>query len=315
MFKKLILLLLSLLFILPISAHAQINKPLTIILDWFPNPDHAPLFIAQEQGFFQKQGITVNIISPPNPDDGPKLVAAGQADLAVTYQPQLMLQIDQGLPLTRIATLINQSLNCLMIKADNSIKNISDLKNKKIGYSSNVIDKAMLDVMLKNAGLSLNQVDLINVQYGGAQALLAGKIDALAGVMRNYGAIEMQLLNQRVRLFYAEKNGFPFYDELIIVTHHQLLNDPRLIKFNTALTEAIHFLKKYPEQSWQVFAKHHPELNNSLNHQVWLATVPYFTESPAKFNKLNYQKLAEFMQQQYLIKSIPPLETYSVVIK
>lgn len=288
------------------------ERPLTLILDWFANPDHAPIFVAQQEGFFKQQGITINIVNPADPSDPPKLVAAGKADLAVTYQPQLVEQVSQGLPLVRIATLISTPLNCLAIKADSSIKDISDLKGKTIGYSSDAIDKMAVSVILAKHGLAIKDVKLINVKFNLVQALLANKVDAITGIMRNFELIEMQLAGKPARAFYIEENGMPPYDELIIVTNRAELSDPRLPKFLTALELGAQYLVNHPEESWQKFAKAHPELNNELNHKAWLTTLPRFALSPVAMDNSRYQNLAVFLQQQGLIKTIPPVNTYAV---
>lgn len=278
------------------------DKPFMLILDWFVNPNHAPLFVAEQQGFFKQQGLDIKFIAPADPADPPKLVAAGKADLAITYQPQLLLQVAQGLPLTRVATLINTPLNCLAVKANGPIQTIADLKGKRIGYSTGAVDSATLNVMLKQHGLSLNDVQLINVRYDLTQALLANNVDAVMGVMRNFELIEMQLAGHPGRAFYPEQNGMPPYDELIIVANNKNLNDPRLAKFLMAFKQGVQYLLEHPEQSWQLFAKNHPELNNELNHRAWQATLPYFARDPAYQDHSRDQRLALFLQQQGLIK-------------
>lgn len=291
-------------------ASADTTKPLTLVLDWFTNPDHAPIYVAQQQGFFKQQGIEVNIINPADPSDGSKWVAAGKADLAVTYQPQLVIQVSQGLPLIRIATLIDNPLNCLAVSADSNIKKIADLKGKTIGYSSGAVDKATLNIMLEKNGLTINDIKLINVRYNLTQALLSGKVDAVTGIMRNFELIEMELVGKPARAFYVEENGMPSYDELVIVANHNHLHDSRLPKFVNALQQGAQYLKAHPENSWLQFAKNHPELNNELNHQAWAATIPYFSVAPANYDPVRYEKLALFLQQQSLIQCIPTLTNY-----
>ena len=85
-----------------ISSSALANQKVTLLLDWFVNPDHGPIIIAKEKGFFSDRGLEVDIIAPADPADPPKLVAAGKADLAISYQPQLHLQVAEGMPLTRV---------------------------------------------------------------------------------------------------------------------------------------------------------------------------------------------------------------------
>lgn len=320
--KLLRLFLISILALLPVLAfcantnsvnmHNKSLTKLTIILDWFANPDHAPLFVAQQQGFFQQQGLDVKLIGPANPADSPKLVAAGQADLALTYQPQLYLEVQQGLPLVRIATLINTPLNCLAVNAKSNIQTINDLKGKSIGYSSGGVDSAMLHAMLASHGISTKDVTLIDVNYDLTQALMTGKVDAVTGIMRNFELIQMQLAGFQSRVFYPETNGVPPYDELIIVANKKELNDPRLSRFLIALKQGEDYLQQHPQQSWDIFAKNHPELNNELNRKAWFATLPVFAKNPAILDVGRYNKFAQFMQAQGLISKKFPIENYAV---
>jgi putative hydroxymethylpyrimidine transport system substrate-binding protein len=290
-------------------------QPLTLILDWFPNPDQAPLFVAAQQGFFKQEGLDVKFISPADPSDPAKLVAAGKADLAITYQPQLAIQVDQGLPLVRIATLIATPLNCLMVRGDSAIKTISDLKGKTIGYSSGAIDLATLRVILKMHGLSLKNVHPVNVRYNLTQALLTKNVDAVIGVMRNFEMFEMQLAHHPARAFYIEENGFPAYDELIIVSNRKTVHDPRLPKFIAALNLGVQYLVNHPEKSWELFSKNHPELNNTLNKEAWFATLPRFALRPAALDDSRYENLENFLYQQGVIKKLLPVKDYAVSIK
>ncbi|MEO0363343.1 MAG: ABC transporter substrate-binding protein, partial [Pseudomonadota bacterium] len=116
-----------------IAAPAAAADKMTLILDWFVNPDHGPIILAEEKGYFAEEGLEVEVIAPADPSDPPKLAAAGRADLAISYQPQLHLQIHEGLPLIRVGTLVATPLNCLLVLADGPIETPADLKGKKIG--------------------------------------------------------------------------------------------------------------------------------------------------------------------------------------
>ncbi|MGB1026797.1 MAG: ABC transporter substrate-binding protein, partial [Rhodospirillaceae bacterium] len=141
-------------------AVAQEEKAeITVLLDWFLNPDHGPLIIAQEKGYFAEQGLEVELIAPADPNDPPKLVAAGQAEIAISYQPQLHIQISEGLPLVRFGTLVATPLNSLVVLEDGPIKAISDLKGKKVGFSVGGFEDALLSAMLKKHGLSLDDIE------------------------------------------------------------------------------------------------------------------------------------------------------------
>ena len=294
-------------------AQSLLAKPLTVLLDWYPNADHAPLFVAQANGFFKAQELDVKLISPTDPGDPLKIVAAGKADIAISYQPALLMAVDQQIPLVRIGTLIDQPLNAIAVLSRSGITDLSQLKDKTIGYSVNGTDHIMLNTAIQHAGLQPNDVHLINVHYGLTQALMTGHVDAITGIMRNIEPFEMQNQGQATRLFLYEDYGVPSYDELIFVTNRDHVNDPRIPAFLSALSLATQALLNDPNQGWQAFITLNPALNNHLNHQSWFATLPYFPHDPAAFNAERYNTFATYLFKQHVIKAIPPLSSYTVM--
>lgn len=314
MMKKIIFAVLALFTSINFAATPTAEK-LNVILDWFPNPDHAPLVIAQQQGFFKEQGLDVNLIGPADPNDPPKLVAAGKADIGITYEPQFMEQVDRGLPLIRIGTLIDKPLNCLVALKDSGIKNIADLKGKDIGATNGGLTSIMLKTMLKKEGLAENDVALVNVRYNLTQALLTHKVKAVTGMMRNVEVPMLEAKDKKVVTFFPEENGIPTYSELIFVSHINNVHDKRFPRFLAAIKKAVRYMDEHPQQSWQIFAAKYPESNNAVNKQSWFATMPYFAEDPADFNGEEWKQFANFMQKNSLIKQVQPVSRYAVLLE
>lgn len=288
------------------------SSSLKVVLDWFVNPDEAPLLVAQQFGFFKKQGLQVQLISPSNVTDGPKFVAVGHADIAVSYQTTLLSQVSEGLPLIRIGTLINHPLNCLMVLKNGPIKKIADLKGKSVAYSSTGFNSVVLATMLQYHHLSLKDVDSINVNYNLVQALLSKRVDAFVGGYRNVEKIELSLAGQPAKCFKPENNGVPSYDALIFVANKEKLHDAKLRKFLLAISQATTFLSQHPNATFAKIRKAYPSMNSRFNRVSWLASIPYFDRHPAKLNKERYQQFAEFMKEQGFLKAIPPLSSYAV---
>ncbi len=311
--KKMIFSLIILLSLL--AETAQAAEKLTVILDWFANPDHAPLFVAEQKGYFKEAGLDVNLIGPADPADPPKLVAAGKADMAITYEPQFIEQVEQGLPLIRIATLIDKPLNCLAVLKKSSINTIADLKNKRVGYSSGGVTSAALKTMLEHNHVNVNDVQFINVHYDLSQALLSKKVDAVTGMMRTFEVIQLELAGNPARIFLPEQNGVPTYSELIIVINKNKINDKRFPKFIAALQKGEDYLQQHPEESWKLFVKSHPELNDPLNQRAWFATLPYFAKKPADFNAREWLAFAEYLRQNGIIQKVRPVAEYAVNLK
>jgi putative hydroxymethylpyrimidine transport system substrate-binding protein len=298
------------LFLLAAPAAAQ--EKLTLMLDWFVNPDHGPLIVAQEKGYFREAGLTVELVAPADPNDPPKLVAAGRADLAISYQPQLHIQVGEGLPLVRIATLVDTPLNSLVVLADGPIRSIADLKGRKVGFSVGGFEDALLKAMLERNSLKLGDVALVNVNFSLTPALASGQVDAVIGAFRNFELNQLALVGKRGRAFFVEEEGVPMYDELIVVANRDRLKDPRFPKFIAALERGTVFLINHPDEAFALFIKGRKELDDELNKRAWRDTIPRFAHSPAALDRGRYERFAAFLKQQGLVKTTPPLDTFAV---
>lgn len=187
----------------------QDAQKLTLLLDWFVNPNHATIIVAKQQGYFDEQGLNVEIIEPADPSMPPKLVASNQADIAVDYQPQLQQSIAQGLPLVRIGTVINTPLNSLVVLKDSNITKIEDLKGKKIGYSVSGFEELLLKTMLESANLTDKDVQMVNVNWSLSPALLSGQADGVIGAFRNFEINQLHIEKHEGVSFYPENYGVP----------------------------------------------------------------------------------------------------------
>ena len=299
---------LSLFWIAPAGAQDK----LTIMLDWFVNPDHAPLIVAQEKGYFKSTGLKVEMIAPADPNDPPKLVAAGKVDLAVSYQPQLHVQVSEGLPLVRIGTLVSTPLNSLVALAGGPIKSIKDLKGKKIGFSVGGFEDALLAAMLSKHNLSIKDVELINVNFSLSPSIVAGKVDAVIGAFRNFELNQMDIIGRPGIAFYPEEEGVPPYEELIIVANKARLTDKRYSQFLDAVERGVQYLINHPDKSWQLFIRAHKNLDDELNRRAWRDTLPRFALRPSALDSKRYSRFAAFLKKQGLIKKVQPVSEYAI---
>ncbi|NQV79267.1 MAG: ABC transporter substrate-binding protein [Alphaproteobacteria bacterium] len=295
-----------------VAPAAQAAERLTVMLDWFINPDHAPLFVALERGYFAEQGLAVEFVQPSDPNDPPKLVAAGRADIAVSYQPQLHLQVAQGLPLRRIATLVATPLNSLVVLADGPIQSIADLKGKKVGFSVGGFEDALLGAMLERQGLTLDDIQLINVNFSLSPSLISGQVDAVIGAFRNFELNQLAILGRPGRAFFVEEHGVPGYDELILVANADHLDDPRLVRFIAALEQGVQYLVNHPDESWQLFIKGRGDLDDELNRRAWADTLPRFALRPAALDRGRYARFATFLKDRGMLETVLPTDNYAV---
>lgn len=298
-----------------LSAVPGRAEPLKLMLDWFINPDHAPIIVADQLGYFADVGLDVEIIPPADPSAPPRLVAAGAADIAITYQPELHLQVAAGLPLTRIGTLIETPLNSLIVLKDSGISSIADLKGKKIGYSVTGFEDAVLTVMLTDNGVDASDIELINVNFNLSSSLLSRQVDAVIGAYRNFELTQLEIEGSEGLAFYPEENGVPIYDELVFVAANTALEDPRLSAFMEAIEAATIYLTNHPDESWQAFLKAYPDLDDELNRRAWYDTLPRFSKRPAALDVGRYERFAAFLIERGLIEEIDEVEAYAVTIR
>jgi len=294
------------------AAPAWAQDKMTLLLDWFINPDHGPIIVAQENGYFADEGLEVEIVPPADPSAPPRLVAAGQAELAVAYQPQLHLQIHEGLPLKRVGTLVATPLNCLLVLEDGPIKTPADLKGKKIGFSVAGVEEAVLTSVLGKYGVSLDEIELINVNFSLGPSVMSGQVDAVIGAYRNFELNQMDIEGEPGRCFYLEEEGVPSYDELIYIANPETMDADKIARFLAATEKATQYIVNNPEKSWEIFSGTSPELQDELNARAWVDTLTRFALRPAGFDAGRYARFEQFLFDSGMIDSINPVSDITI---
>tara|TARA_R110001583_G_scaffold12426_2_gene55281 strand:- start:446 stop:1396 length:951 start_codon:yes stop_codon:yes gene_type:complete len=292
------------------SAQAE-DKKVTLMLDWFVNPNHGPIVIAQQLGYFKAQGLAVDIQEPADPSMPPKLVAAGNIDLAITYQPNLIIDVAEGLPLVRSATLIATPLNTLMVLDNGKINSLSDLKGKKVGVAISGSEEATIGKMLETVQLNYKDVEIINVGWALSASLASGKVDAIWGGLRNFETNQLELEGFKAKAYFPEEHGVPAYDELVFVANANKYDAAMINAFNKALEQATIYIVNHPKEAWNEFVSYAPDtLNNELNKRAWRDTLTRFALRPAAIDLKRYDDYAQFMFDNKLIKSMPKAKDY-----
>ncbi len=313
-FRMLAAALLAATLALPPAARAQ--DKVTILLDWFLNPDHAALVIAKTQGIFTGHGLDVELVVPADPAAPPRLVAAGKGDYAVSYQPQLQMMVADNVPLVRVGVLVAQPLNALVVLADGPIRKIADLKGKKVGFSVAGFEEVTLAAMLESNGLKLNDVTLVNVNFALTAALKSKQVDAVIGAFRNFELNELDIEGMKGTAFLVEKEGVPVYDELVLVAKKETLDVARTGRVLAALREATAWIRANPDAAWKAFETYGgKEVANELNKRAWKDTLPLLAGDPAALDRTRYERFATFLKMRGLIKEVPDINGYVKEIK
>ncbi|MGH2904334.1 MAG: ABC transporter substrate-binding protein [Solirubrobacteraceae bacterium] len=251
-------------------------KPFTVMLDWFPNADHAPLYSAIAGGYFRAAGLEVKPVVPSETAEPLKLLAAGKVEMAVSYEPELLLARDEGLKLVSIGALVQRPLTSIIALPSSHIKSVADLAGKTVGTAGIPYQAAELKAALKSAGVDPSSVREVNVGFNLVPAMLSGKVDATLGGYWNYEAIQLQLMHKHPLTIPIDQAGVPTYNELLLVVREaQARSDGQDLRaFLQALTQGERTVRSNPAAAAALLVKANPSLEPKLQLASIQQTLP-----------------------------------------
>jgi putative hydroxymethylpyrimidine transport system substrate-binding protein len=265
------------------------TKPFTVMLDWFPNADHAPLYSAIAAGDFRAVGLDVKPVVPSETAEPLKLLAAGKVDMAISYEPELLLARDQGLKLVSIAALVQRPLTSIIALPSSHIKSIADLAGKTVGTAGIPYQAAELKTALQSAGVNPSSVHEVNVGFNLVPAMLSSKVDATLGGYWNYESLQLQLMHKHPVTIPVDQAGVPTYNELVLVVREaQAHTDGQDLRaFLQALTRGQRAVRADPAAAAALIVKANPSLEGKLQLASIEQTLP--AALPAGSKPFGYQ--------------------------
>ncbi len=287
-------------------------KRFTVMLDWFPNADHAPLYAAIAHGDFRAVGLNVQPIVPAETAEPLKLLAAGKVDMAISYEPQLLLARDQGLKLVSIAALVQRPLTSIIALPQGHVSDVASLAGKTVGTAGIPYQKVELQSALRHAGVSPSSVKEVNVGFDLVPAMLSGKVAATLGGYWNYEAIQLRLMHEDPLVIPIDQAGVPSYDELVLVVREgEARSDGQDLRaFLRALTRGEREVRADPRAAAALLLKANPSLEAKLQlesiKQTLPATQPAHAGDPYGWQEPSaWASFAEWMYTQGLLRHNP----------
>jgi putative hydroxymethylpyrimidine transport system substrate-binding protein len=264
-----------------VTGAAGSAQSLTLMLDWFPNADHVGIYQAQADGDFTKADLNVHIEIPADPSDPLKLLAAGKVDAAISYEPEVLLARNQGLPLVSVAAIVQKPLTSIVSIGSKHITRPAQLRGKRVGDAGIPYQHAYLQTILARAGVPAHSVKEINVGDNLVPAMLSGRVDATLGAYWNYEAIQLAQLHKHPNVIRMEDVGVPTYDELVVVVRkNTIVNQPDLVRrFVQALARGYESVRRDPQAGVANLVKASPGLDPKLQLASVRATLPVFFPS------------------------------------
>jgi putative hydroxymethylpyrimidine transport system substrate-binding protein len=201
------------------------TQPFSLTLDFYPNPDHAGIYMAQKLGYFEEAGLEVSINAPSDPAAPLKLLAAGQTDLAISYEPEVVLAREKGLDVVAIGALVNRPLTSMIWLKKSGIGGVAGLKGKTIATAGIPYQDAFLKTILARAKLTPEDVKTVNVGFGLLPALIGGSAQAMLGGYRNVEGVDLRSRGKDPVVTPVDRLGVPTYDELVLVARRSSLEE------------------------------------------------------------------------------------------
>jgi len=289
------------------------TQPLSLTLDFYPNPDHAGIYMAQKLGYFEEAGLDVSVHTPSDPAAPLKLLAAGQTDLAISYEPEVLLAKEQGLDVLAVGALVNRPLTSMIWLKKSGIKGVADLRGKTVATAGIPYQDAYLKTILGRVHLSPSDVKAVNVGFGLLPALAGGQAQAMLGGFSNVEGVDLRLRGTDPVVTPVDKLGVPSYDELVLVAQRKRLEeDPQAVRlFLAALARGTAAAAKDPQATAKALLEANPDLDPKLTKAELAATLPLLNP-PREGHPYGYMdparwgKFIGWMRDNGLISSLPP---------
>lgn len=293
------------------------TKNVRVALDWFPWSNHSGLFISQEKGYFKDRDLNVDIYTPADPATVLQTVGAGKDDFGISYQIDVLLARAQGIPVVSIAALVQHPLNSIMTLKTSGLTHPSDLRGKKIGYPGLPSDEAMLRTVLSSEGLSLADVELVNVGFDLVPALIGKKVDAILGAYWVHESIDAELQGYPVNIMRLEQWGVPDYYELVLVTSEKKIKEqPDVVRrFVDAVVRGYNDAINDPQDAIDLLAKAHPEINQDIERPGVKLLAPLWIDSTTAFGEqtqARWLSIADWLKANGLLdKNVDPTKAFT----
>lgn len=289
----------------------------SVMLDWYPNAVHSFLYVAEEKGYFQEEGVKVNIQYPANPTDPLNLAAAGKVTVGFYYQPDvIMARANENVPVKAIGAIVRSPLNHTVVLEDSSVSSPKDLEGKTVGYPGIPLNEAILSTIVKHDGGDPEKVKLVDVGFELVSSLATKKTDAVIGAYVNHEVPILEDKGSKVRYFDPTKYGVPSFYELVAVTGEQTWgkDQDKIKAFWRAATRGYEFMKQNPDEALEILLKHQDEANYPLDEKIEKESMKILLPkmgSEAEFGsqtKESWQDTAQWLKKSGLIKESPKVD-------
>ena len=297
-------------------------KELDVVLDWYPNALHAFLYVTIEKGYYEEEGLKVNIRFPSNANDAISLVAAGQADIGLYYQQDVIqARAQQDVPVKSIGAVVQGPLNIVLSLEEKGITSAGDLVGKTIGYVGTELSEALIRSIMQYVGADYSDVTMIDVGFDLMSSMTTGNVDATIGCLVNHEVPQMEEEGFSVNWFDLDDYGVPtYYEGIFLASDEAIANDSETLQaFLRASAKGFADMKADPEAALAtLLANQNVEnfpLSETVERKSMGVLIPMMETADAAFLSQSdacWQENIDWMLEQGLIDAAVPLDDVRV---
>ena len=297
-----------------LSCSTQTEKDqVKLALDWYPNANHLGLYIALDEGYFEDQNLEVEIYTPSDPSTVLQTVAAGSDDFGMNYQPDVLIARDEGVPVVSVLGMVQHPLNSMMTLKSSGIDSTDDLKGKKVGYPRIPWNEDALATMLQTSGISISDVEVVNVGWELGSSLISNTVDAIVGAYYSHESILLENEGYPVNVIRMEDWGVPDYYELVLVTSEEYLKkNPKVVeRFTTAVIKGYTKAINDPQSGVDTLIKYVPEIDEGIDRPGADLLKNLWMDEDGDFGTQKQEKWENFSKWMYQNQITDNLVDYS----
>lgn len=307
------------------AGAAKELREMDVVLDWYPNALHTFLYTAIERGYYEDEGLKVNIRFPANDNDALALVAAGKAEIGLYYEHDVIQAVaNQGIGIKSIGAVVQSPLNVILSLKEKNITSPEDLVGKTIGYAGTVLSEGLVYTMMEYVGADISDVQMINVGFELMSSMTTGNVDATIGCLVNHEVPQMENEGFEVNWFMVNDYGIPNYYEGVFLANNDMIeNEPEVLAaFLRASAKGFEDFKEDPNGCLKILMDNQSAENFPLTQEVeemsCQTLLPLMETEDAEFlsqTRENWQANIDWMLERGLIEKAVEVDDVMVELE
>ncbi|MDM8101049.1 MULTISPECIES: ABC transporter substrate-binding protein [Oceanobacillus] len=306
------------------NKNVKETNTVSIMLDWYPNAVHSYLYVAEEKGYFEEEGIDVDIQFPANPTDPLSLAASGNVTMGLYYQPDVIAaRANENIPVKSVAAIVREPLNHIVYRSDDPVNSPKDLEGKQVGYPGIPVNEAIVQTIVEHDGGDYEKVDMLNVEFELGSSLISEQVDAVSGMYVNHEVPVLRSEGYDIDFINPVDYGVPHFYEIVAVTSDETWEEEQknIEAFWRAARKGYDFMIENEEEALQILLDHQDEGNFPLEKEIETESLSILLpkmESEQGFGsqeKASWEETAKWLKEYGVIKEIPNIDDIFINIE